>query len=767
MRAGESLPLAGRKQRALLALLLLKANRVVTRETAVEALWHAPPKTADKIVRMYASRLQKLLGPQLLEAAESGYVLHAAPETVDAARFEQLLGQANVVAPSESALLLRDALALWRGRALGDIAGEDFARGEAVRQVADAFPDGVYVVSLGSIADAALVLPTIAQALGVPPLGRSASAALRLHLRERSLLLVLDSFEHVMLAAPELTDLLAGAPEVKLLVTSTAVLHVYSERELVVPPLELPDPSADHDPNALLDVPSVALFVHRAEAVNAEFALDPASAPAVAEICRRLDGLPLAIELAAARTKLLPPPAMLERLGRRLDLLGGGTRDAPARHQALRTTIDWSYGLLDDDEQRLFARLGVFAGGCTLEAADAVCGNRPTLLDEIASLLDKSLLRSSGEEPRLSMLETIREYAVERLEASGAADELRRRHAAYYVALAERAEPELTGAQQARWYERLEIEHDNLRAALTYALATHRTSLALRLSAALARFWQVRGYAGEGRRWLLESLAEENDDTPSWLRAKALVRAGVLSLRNGHYREARPFLEESAELYGRLSDPGGLALATVMLGQVTMIEGDGARALSLFERAANSYRELDDKRGVAVALNDVGCARLFLGDAAGAARDCAEAAALSAEQGDFQGAAGTLQNVAYALLELGREAEAVAKIRESVEISREVGYKENLAIALLAFAAVAERRGQSEVAARLLAASDAQCDAIGAMLDPCDRGIHDRIASSVSRALGEDCFADVWADGRSLEPEEALAYALAAVSSTG
>jgi predicted ATPase len=594
-----------------------------------------------------------------------------------------------------------------------------------------------------------------------------ASAALRLHLRERSLLLVLDSFEHVMLAAPELTDLLASAPEIKLLVTSTAVLHVYSERELVVPPMELPDRSADHDPNALLDVPSVALFVHRAEAVNAEFAFDASSAPAVAEICRRLDGLPLAIELAAARTKLLPPQAMLERLGRRLDLLGGGTRDAPARHQALRTTIDWSYGLLDDDEQRLFARLGVFAGGCTLEAADAVCGKRTTLLDEIASLLDKSLLRSSGEEPRLSMLETLREYALERLEASGAADELRRRHAAYYVALAERAEPELTGAQQARWYERLEVEHDNLRAALTYALSTRRTSLALRLSAALARFWQVRGYAGEGRRWLLESLTQDNDDTPSWLRAKALVRAGVLSLRNGHYREARPLLEESAELYGGIGDPEGRALATLMLGQVTMVEGHGERALALLQHAADAYRELGDRRGFAVALNDVGCARLFLGDPAGAARDCSEAALLSADHGDRQAAATHMQNASYALLELGREDEAVAKITQSVELSRELGYKEGLAVALLAFAAVAQHRGESDVAARLLAASDAHTEAIGAVLDPLDRGIHDRIASSVSSALGERPFADAWADGRSLEPEKALAYALAATSSTG
>jgi predicted ATPase len=566
-------------------------------------------------------------------------------------------------------------------------------------------------------------------------------------------------------AASDVVDLLAAAAGLKVLVTSTAVLHVYSEREFVVPPLELPTPGYDGDADRLLAVPSVALFVSRAEAVNDSFALDESNAAVVAEICRRLDGLPLAIELAAARTKLLPPQAMLERLGHRLRVLGGGARDAPARQKTLRATIDWSYGLLDPGEQRLFARLGVFAAGCTLEAAEVVCGDGTPLIDGIASLIDKSLLRSSGAAPRFSMLETLREYALERLEHDSAGSELRRRHAIYFVALADRAEPELTGASQAEWYERLEADHDNLRAALRYTISAGRGTLALRLGAALARFWQVRGYAGEGRRWILDALAAAGADAPPWLHAKALVRAGVLSLRHGDYAEARPLLEEGAEIYARIDDDGGLALATVMLGQAAMIEGDGETALTYFQRAADAYRQLGELRGFAVALNDLGLARLYLGDAAGAARDCLQAAALNSEHGDRQATAMHLLNAGFALIELGRESEAVAKIAESVEISRDVGYKEGVAIALLALAAVAERRGDAEEATRLLAASDAHCEAIGAMLDPCDRAIHDRVADSVSETLGLEEHAHAQAEGRALDPEQALDSVLRAAAS--
>jgi predicted ATPase/DNA-binding SARP family transcriptional activator len=920
LRSGNVLPLAGRKQRALLALLLLHANRSVTRETAVEALWNVPPKTADKIVRMYAARLQKLLGSDVLEIGASGFVLHVAADALDTNRFEQLVAEAQNVSANDAALLLRQALSLWRGRALGDIAYEEFARAESVRleearlaaleealaadlaagragrivaelealvaaeplrerarellmlalyqagrqaealeeyqrarvalvhelgiepgralkrlqrailrqepeldaanakaipqlavpptpflgrerelervaamlrrpevrlltltgtggigktrlalevarALADEFTDGVHIVPLGSVADPTLVVPTIAQTLGVLPVGSAAAPALQLHLRARSILLVLDSFEHLVPAAPDLVDLLAAAPGLKMLVTSTAVLHVYSEREFVVPPLELPAPGHDHDADRLLGVPSVALFVRRAEAVNDEFALDESSGPIVAEICRRLDGLPLAIELAAARTKLLPPHAMLERLGHRLQVLGGGARDAPARQQTLRATIDWSFGLLTPDEQRLFARLGVFAGGCTLEAAEAVCGEGTPLIDGIASLLDKSLLRSTGDAPRFSMLDTLREYALERLEHDSAGAQLRRRHAIYFVALADRAEPELTGARQAEWYERLESDHDNFRAALRHTLSVGSGTLALRLSSALPRFWQVRGYAGEGRTWLLAALAESEADAPSWLRAKALVRAGVLSLRHGEYADARPLLEEGAELYARIDDRAGAALATVMLGQAAMIEGDGETALAYLQRGVDAYRELADMRGYAVALNDVGLARLYLGDAAGAARDCVEAAALSSEHGDRQAASMHLLNAGFALSELGRETEAVAKIAESVEISREVGYKEGSAIALLALADIAERRDDDLEAARLLAAADVLCEEIGAMLDPCDRSIHDRIASSVIEALGDEAQANAQAEGRTLDPEQALDSVLRAAAS--
>jgi len=914
VREGRPLPLGGRGQRALLALLLLHANRVVTRSRVIEALWKAPPKTADKIVRIYVSRLQKLVGPGVIDSGVDGYVLRASPDSLDAARFERLLEESQRAGPAAAAALLRDALALWRGPALGELAYEDFARaeterleearlaaleqrlaadlevGRAARVIGDLealvaaeplrerpcallmlalyrsgrqvealeaykrtrtvfiealaiepgpelkrleraileqdpslelaggqaaqplaapstpllgrereleravallrrpdvrlltltgtggvgktrlalevgrslagdFADGVHVVSLGPVADPLFVLPTIAQTLGVLPMAGSATSALRLHLRERSLLLVLDNFEHVIAAAPELTDLLATAPGLKLLVTSTTALHLYSERELAVPPLELPEKSADHDPAALLAVPAVALFVLRAQAVKDEFALDVRSAPIVAEICRKLEGLPLAIELAAARTKLLPVQAMLERLEHRLELLGGGARDLPPRQRTLRATIDWSYGLLGPEEQRFFARIGVFAGGGSIEAIAAVCGGGEGLIDTLASLVDKSLLRSALDEPRFSMLETLREYALERLDRSDDAEELRRRHAEYFASLAERAEPELVGPRQAEWYERLEADHDNFGAALAYGLAADGTTTALRLAAALTRFWHVRGHAGEGRRWLVAALGQAGEQPPA-LRAKALVRETILVLRQERSTHARPLLEEAMELYAALPDAEGIALTTLTLVHVLSAEGDVHGALAAGERAADLYRELGDRRGFAVALNNLGNTRLLLGDYARAAADCTEAAELSREIGDWQAAAANLLNAAWALLELGHDSEAVAKLLQSIAIAREVGFKEQLSYAFEAFAALASRRGEHERAGRLLGAADALREALGLVIDSPELATHDRVASAIGEALGDRAFAAAWAQGRSLGLEEALEYAL-------
>src|SRR6266576_2396220 len=349
---------------------------------------------------------------------------------------------------------------------------------EIAAELLDDYPDGVCFVSLAPISDPHLVVPTIAQALGIKEAGEQPVAnLLQASLQDKRLLLLLDNFEQVAAAAPGLADLLAGCPQLKILVTSRALLHIRGEHEFPVPPLALPDLTHLPGSESLLQYAAVALFLHCAQAASPDFQVTPANTRTIAEICVRLDGLPLAIELAAARSKLLPPQALLTRLGHRLQVLTSGARDAPVRQQTLRNTLAWSYDLLAVEEQRLFRRLSVFAGGCTLEAVEGLStalGELPAdVLDGVASLMDKSLLRQveqEGQEPRLLMLETIREYGLEVLASAGEMESTRQAHAAYYLRLSEDAELELGGPQQGAWLERLEREHDNLRAALQWSL---------------------------------------------------------------------------------------------------------------------------------------------------------------------------------------------------------------------------------------------------------------------------------------------------------
>lgn len=399
------------------------------------------------------------------------------------------------------------------------------------------FHDGADFISLAPLQDATLVLSTIAHALGqhgsgaLLPLER-----LKTFLQEKHSLLVLDNFEHIVEAAPLLVELLAACPHLKLLVTSQEVLHVRGEREFVVQPLTLPDPQHLADHEAVARSGAVALFLERGREIIPDVALTPDTAPLIAEICRRLDGLPLGIELAAARLKLFPLPALLERLEDRLHFLTGGPRDLPERQQTLRNTIEWSYELLSEAEQRLFRRLSVFVGGCTLEAVEALYdlldGVHAFVLDEVISLLDKHLLYragQSGEEldaQRLLMLETIRDYGWECLSSCRELEATQQAHAAYYLHLAEEAEARQFGRDQIRWFDRLEKEHDNLRAALRWALQQgENVETALRLAGALARFWTVRWYIGEGRIWLEQALANSQghkERIPPLMRIKAL-----------------------------------------------------------------------------------------------------------------------------------------------------------------------------------------------------------------------------------------------------
>ncbi|HEX6477303.1 MAG TPA: LuxR C-terminal-related transcriptional regulator [Ktedonobacteraceae bacterium] len=499
------------------------------------------------------------------------------------------------------------------------------------------FADGVASVPLAPISDPELVLPTIAQALGIKEGGAgSFFALLQAALLDKQLLLLLDNFEQILPAAPQLMELLSACPGLKLLVTSRAVLHVQGEQEFPVPPLALPNLTRLPEPEVLVDYASVALFLQRAQAVMPTFQLTAANTRAIAEMCVRLDGLPLAIELAAARIKLLPPQALLARLGRRLELLTSRAQDVPTRQQTLRNTIAWSYQLLDPSEQRLFRRLAVFVGGCTLEAVEAVCGERDDeagqVLDGVASLLDKSLLQQvgqEGEQARLVLLETIREYGLECLERCGELEATRTVHAHYYLALAEEAASHLSGAvwpshfhalmphlaeeatprwrgaEQVRWVEPLEREQENLRAALSFLLeqahvqagrqeGERQVELALRLCVALSWFWHVRGYGREGLSYLMQALDERTGGGAA-LRARALYEAAELAFIYERNQPLERLTEESLALYEELGDTVGMAHSLSRLGGIARIRSRFALAHARLEEAATRFQALGNR----------------------------------------------------------------------------------------------------------------------------------------------------------------------------
>lgn len=547
------------------------------------------------------------------------------------------------------------------------------------------FRDGVYFVALSTVRDPDMVLPAIAQTLGVRDAGRQSLATqVEAHLRGKQLLLVLDNFEQVNAAAPRVVELLAPHPEVKALVTSRASLRVRGEQEYVVPPLALPDPhqlpASEED---LAHYAAIALFLHRARAVKPSFEVTTAFAPVVAGICQRLDGMPLAIELAAPRIKLMSPTALLARLDHQLSVLTGGPQDLPTRQQTIENTVAWSYDLLDADEKMLFKRLGVFTGGWTLDAAEAVCSagatSRMSVLDGIARLFDKSLARQLGEtdgEPRFSMLETIREYAVKQLDESAEADSQRRVHAEYFMALAEAAGPQLTGSDQDAWLDRLADEYENLRAAMRWALASGEALIGLRLAGPLQRFWYVRGYLGEGRIWLerVLKMAENNPSAELTApRARALYTAGVLAAEQGDYDDAERLAADSGALYRTLGDARWTAAALTLGGNVAKFRADYERAALLFEAALEEFRRLGDDKFAAVALNNLGAVMTERADYVRARALFEESLALKRKLGERHGIGVALQNLGDVAHRQGDDVRAAAFYDECLAIRREQG----------------------------------------------------------------------------------------------
>ncbi|MFL5697860.1 MAG: tetratricopeptide repeat protein [Ktedonobacteraceae bacterium] len=685
-------------------------------------------------------------------------------------------------------------------------------------ELVDAFVDGICFVPLAPISDPDLVVPTIARTFGLGETGdRSLLELLKAYLREQQLLLLLDNFEQVVTAAAVITELLVTCPDLKVLVTSRTSLRVRGEREFPVPPLALPDPKHLPAIESLSQYASVALFVERALALKPDFQLTGTNAHAIAEICARLDGLPLAIELAATRIKLLPPQALLARLGSRLQVLTEGARDVPERQQTLRNAIKWSYDLLSTNEQRLFRRLSVFVGGCTLAAVEEVCkalGDVATnVLEGVASLIDKNLLQQVEDvngEPRLLMLETIREYGLECLEASevageaGGAEATRLAHANYYLKLAEETEQKLRSAQQVIWLEQLEREHDNLRTALRWLVEGEEVEMALRLAGALCQFWVVRGHLSEGRQWLEGMLSGSNLETVSMrVRAKALNGAGVMAYTQGDYGHAKVLCQESLELFRKLGNRHGIASSVNGLAFVALVAGDYAAASAMFEESLVLFRELGDKwnladtlyfsalaasfrvdqtdtaaarsmveeslaisrelrdqRGLAYSLNLLGFVSLLQGEGAAACPLIEESLAIHKALGNRQGIAYTSLTFGWFSLSQGDYVAARARYEKSLAIMIELDDRWFIAACLegLAMTAAQTSTGESLAsalwAARLWGTAEALREAISVPLRSFERAINEWGIAKVRSQLGEEAFTAAWAEGRTMTPAE-------------
>ncbi len=658
-------------------------------------------------------------------------------------------------------------------------------------ELRDHFTDGVVFVPLAPLNAHCLVAPAVARALGaregtveLPP--ESVAA----HLRERDLLLVLDNFEHVAEAAPLVAELLAGCPRLRMLVTSRAAVHVRGEHELAVSPLAIPAPPAAGRAPVVAEAaasPAVALFVARAGAVRSDFTLTPVNVEAVVEICRRLDGLPLALELAAARVRLLLPGELLARLEHRLPLLTGGARDLPERQRTLRAAIDWSYDLLHPSEQALFRRLCVFAGGCTLEAVEFVCMSPQVLegdlLDWLEALVDKNLLRpvvgnhagasaKAGTDPatgmetrgaekaRFGMLETVREYGLDQLAAHGEDAPARARHAAYYVALAETAEPALTGPEQGAWLARLEAEQDNLWAALEWARASGDGTTGLRLAAALWRYWHIRGFVRDGRAWLEGALASapSSQARPS-LRARALNGAGNLASQQDEYARAEALHEEALALRREAGDTLGVAASLNNLGLVAQEKDEYERAEALHGEALALDRALGDTFGIAASLSNLGDVARQRLDNARARALYDECLTLFQELGDRRGVPITLQSLGDLAARRGDDAGALELYRQSLALRQELGDWTGSIECLEGIAGVAGKQGRPRQAAEILAAAAARRAIMGAALPPVGRAALDRAAAGARAALGDASFAAAWAAGETLSLEQAIAYA--------
>ncbi len=636
----------------------------------------------------------------------------------------------------------------------------------------DAFPDGVFFVPLGPIADPTLVAGTIASVLGIQDVGGTPiEQRLADYLTSRRLLLVLDNFEQVTDAAPLINDLLRSAPELKCVVTSRAVLHLYGEQEFPVPPLGVPDTMHLPPLEALTQYEAVALFIARARSVRPDFQVDNDNAPAVAEVCARLDGLPLAIELAAARIKLLSPQAMLARLQSRLDLFGGGVaRDLPARQQTLRGAIAWSYDLLDEESRRLFRRLSVFVGGFVLEAAEAICGPAPEgsagpasdVLEGLGALVDQSLLRQSDqhEHARFVMLGTIREFAWDALGECGERDEIRARHAAYFADFAERALPHLTAEDRGEWLDYLEHEHDNLRAAIAWSIETAEPTVGARLGAALWRFWQTRGHLREGLRRLEAVLAIPGCVDHPAERLRALEAAGGVAYWLGEMTVAATFYEEALTIARERGDPAEVAQALFNLSfTYIMPRTEMLRGKDLVEESLAIFQQLGDEAGIMRALWARGSLSVFQEAWPEAASDFRETLVRARKLHDAYWTSWSLHMLGASEAQLGDLDAARPHLEEALDLLESSGEITGIVLALDDFALFWAKSGDLPRGLRLTHAARRLQDQTETFLATFSLEIWGAVVETYAGQLEPEDALRYAAEGRALSVEESIAYA--------
>ncbi len=643
---------------------------------------------------------------------------------------------------------------------------------QAAGEVLDDFPDGVFFVALAPITDASLVIKTITDTLNLQEMGpQTPLERLKAFLHDKQTLLVLDNFEQILGAAPELASLLTACLSIKLLVTSRAPLRIGQERQWPVPALALPDLSHLPDIEAINQFPSISLFIERAQAVKPDFLLTEENARTVSAICTRLDGLPLAIELIAARVKLLPPSALLKRLYGRLMLQSDGLRDIEPRHRTLSAAIDWSYQLLNTDEQTLFRRLGVFVGGWSLEAAEAICADnlKISVLDGLASLLDKNFIKqevdSSGE-ARFIMLETIKEYALEQSVENGDFEPAGARHA-YYFATLKVNDPHLLVEQQGIWWDRLEIEHDNFRAALAWSAKKSNIEIGLKLALSLVAFWHLRGYLVEAINWLT-SLLNDNEmgkpltDAVRRLRAIALDSLATLYIFQGNLSEAKPVYEKSLDEMRNIGDQAGIIAVLQDYGMWFQFHGDYVTSSAMLSEALSLSKGIDNTHLIGLSL-------FFLGTLAFSEKQKSRAFLLWKESLDYLRISNNTWFIAITLANLAIEAldhidyeRADANLRQSLGLLQELGEKWQTIHTLEGFACLAVLRNSPNLfrAARIFGASEVFRQTLSTPSLPYQTQFYERGIAALRIHLDDTTLATALAEGRSMTLDEAVVYAL-------